>query len=67
MTNTIISVLQVYRVVPPLCLVKPVTGEGGFRVEDMEFPGVLKKWFVEFPEVNKKKRGISSGDQENIM
>ena len=67
MTNTIISVLQVYWVVPPLCLVKPVTGGGGFRVEDMEFPGVLKKWFVEFPEVNKKNRGISSGDQENIM
>ena len=25
-------------------------GEGG--VEYMEFPGVLKKWQVEFPEVN---------------
>ena len=32
-------------------------------VEDMEFPGVLKKYQVNFPGVNHQ---ISRGDQEKI-
>ena len=35
-------------------------------VEDMEFPGVLKKQNVEIPRVN-KKGGISRSDQEKIV
>ena len=31
-------------------------------VEDMEFPGVLKKEHVEIPGVNSKGSGISSSD-----
>ena len=33
----------------------------------MEFPGVLKKYQVEFQGVNQKWHGISRGDQEKIM
>ena len=35
--------------------------------EDMKFPEVSKKQYVEFPGVNKKQSGISNGDQEEIM
>ena len=35
--------------------------------EDMEFPGVLTKWQVDFPGVNFKQHVISRGDQEKIM
>ena len=33
-------------------------------VEDMEFPGVLKKGHYEIPGVNYKRSGISRGVQE---
>ena len=33
----------------------------------MEFPWVLKKQNVEIPGINKKRSGISRGDQEKIM
>ena len=36
-------------------------------VENMEFPGVMKKLQVNFPAVNLKQRGISKGDQEKIV
>ena len=39
--------------------------QGG--VENVEFPGVLKKYHVDFPGVNNKKNGISRGDREEIM
>ena len=37
------------------------------RVEDMEFPGVLKKEHVEIPGVKYKRSGISRDNQEQIM
>ena len=39
--------------------------QGG--AENVEFPGVLKKYHVDFPGVNNKKNGISRGDREKIM
>ena len=42
------------------------TGWGG-GVEDMEFPGVLKKKQLRFPAVNQKQCEISRGDQAKIM
>ena len=35
--------------------------------EDIEFPGVSKKWHVEFKVANENESGISKGDQEKIM
>ena len=35
------------------------------RFEDMEFPGVSKKWHVEFPGMNQRRNGISKGDRKN--
>ena len=31
------------------------------RVQEMEFPGVLEKWQMNFPGVNQKQRAISRG------
>ena len=42
-------------------------GEGGGGVEDMKFPGVIKKKQVHFPGVNQKQCDISRGDQEKVM
>ena len=39
-------------------------GGGGRRVEEMEFPGGLKKYNPETPGVNKKRSGISKYDQQ---
>ena len=36
-------------------------------VEEMEFPGVLKKEHVEIPGKKKKSSGISMGVQEKLM
>ena len=33
----------------------------------MEFPGVLTKYQVDFPDLNYKQHGIPWGDQEKIM
>ena len=39
------------------------TGGGG----DIEFPGVSKKWHMEFKVANENESGISKGDQEKII
>ena len=42
-------------------------GKGGGGVEDMKFPGVIKKKQVHFPGVIQKQCDISRGDQEKVM
>ena len=57
------QLLQVQQASLGLFQKKSKLGAGG----DIEFPGVSKKWHMEFKVANENESGISKGDQEIII